>query len=72
MYDAGLGPRRVTGVDVKASRIMWGWEQGDSRKGKIAKQEHAGPRQALWTEKPGDGQAEPMGFLEEPYAVLEL
>lgn len=49
---------------MKAPRSMWGWEQGDSKRGKIARREHAGPRQASWTEKPVDGQAEPMEFLE--------
>lgn len=49
---------------MKAPRSMWGWEQRDSKRDKIARQEHTGPRQASWTEKPMDDQAEPMGFLE--------
>lgn len=57
------GAQGGNGVDMKAPRSMWGWQQGNSRKGKIAKQRCAGPRQASWTEKPVDGQAESMGFL---------
>lgn len=55
------GAQGSNGVDMKAPRSMW--QQGNSRKGKIAKQRYAGPRQASWTEKPVDGQAESMGFL---------
>lgn len=54
------------GVDMKAPRSMW--QQGDSRKGKIAKQRYAGlvDREACgWS-----GRVH--GVLRSLYAVMEM